>query len=1301
MKSLCAAAALLSAIAVSFALDGDFKPPRGNYDFPIYTNQPPGKQITANQLPATTHALSPEDTRKLIQVPPGFEVRLFAAEPMVVNPVAMTWDERGRLWVLELYEYPKGAPKGEKGRDRIKILEDTDADGVADKVTVFAEGFSLAEGMILGNGGVYVGAPPNLYFLRDTNNDDKADTREVVLTGFGDEDRHELLNGFAWGPDGWLYMTHGVFTHSNVRQPKPSERGLQAASTSIDQATLKRPEGRAPVEEEDDGVRMDAALARFHPITKKFEVFADGTSNPWGVDWNERGDAFVSACVIQHLFHMAPGGQYNRQGGTWANPYGYVSDLPSKGLPAIVDWRHYRAAHAGITIYQGDQWPAEWRGLVFLGNIHQSALNCDRLTPVGATYKAEKESTLLRPAGKALLAKSGEKIPKGEDWKFVGPGNFLVSRDPWFRPVSNKTGPDGALWVMDWYDKYPCYQNAQADPNGVDREYGRIWRVVWVGNQPGKPVPSRPTRDMDLTRLDYDGRLRLLSHTNSWHARQGRRLIAESRDPQALNFFRALLRAQIGEKRLMPKGNGSVSLNAFTTLHAADAVWPTNTTDPAFLSTSFTNSAIKMALARSIGDKFSEFRSTEKKSLDRRTRRWMEEVLKPLHLLETDVDPAVRATAASALRQITAGSLTGNARPSAAVALMDKDHFKNLLARPSVEGDFYYPHIVWMAMEPRVAADPQPFLPLLAANENSVSAYCARRVMRRICDLSDSTSRQKYLNAAMQWLGDNAAKSQIAGAALDGMIEAQKSKGAPPSIDLVPIFAKLNSNPALADKARRLATLLGDTSASKALIAKINDPNASIDERLKGIQAARDAKDEAARAELLKLVRSPLIEGTGLLKTEAIRALATFGGNDSDATAYAIVDAWKNLFPPTRRAAAEVLVTKSKWSRALLAGADNKLVKPEDISATARRALARSDDSTVREHAEQLFGRYRATGDDKLKLIAEKKKIVLSGTPDLNNGHEVARRTCFVCHKLHGEGADVGPDLTGVGRSTIDALLHNVIDPNEVIGAGYETTEVTLKDDSTVSGRVVEETDTRIKLIAAGPTENTIAKSDIKMVNGKPAIRKTELSLMPEGLEQIPDKDFRDLIMFILNPPGDNRPWTPALRKELIGDDAQKSADATDAIHGKGLQPGDGESVALWNPDWKVSCPPFEGAPRKLVEFAGRRNVLMTHPTDRNTPAALERTLEIPSGGSALNFFVAADEQGDWELRVIVNGQMVHKQLVDKSGERWKRVSIDLSKFANMKVALRLENCANGWSYEFGYWSEVELGTRELRASAK
>ncbi len=258
--------------------------------------------------------------------------------------------------------------------------------------------------------------------------------------------------------------------------------------------------------------------------------------------------------------------------------------------------------------------------------------------------------------------------------------------------------------------------------------------------------------------------------------------------------------------------------------------------------------------------------------------------------------------------------------------------------------------------------------------------------------------------------------------------------------------------------------------------------------------------------------------------------------------AYAIVDAWKELAPMTRIAAAEVLVGGTKTARALLAGVERKTVSPTDLSATARRALATSSDATIADNADRLLGKYRKPGADKLKLVADKRAIVLAGTTDLNNGHEVAKRTCFVCHKMYGEGADVGPDLTGVGRSTLEALLHNVIDPNEVVGNGLEATEVTLKDDSTVSGRVVEETDTRIKLVASGPTEHTIAKSDIKVVNGKLAVRKSELSLMPEGLEQIPDKDFRDLIMFILNPPGDQRPWTPALRKELIGAEETKSA---------------------------------------------------------------------------------------------------------------------------------------------------------------
>jgi putative heme-binding domain-containing protein len=218
-----------------------------------------------------------------------------------------------------------------------------------------------------------------------------------------------------------------------------------------------------------------------------------------------------------------------------------------------------------------------------------------------------------------------------------------------------------------------------------------------------------------------------------------------------------------------------------------------------------------------------------------------------------------------------------------------------------------------------------------------------------------------------------------------------------------------------------------------------------------------------------------------------------------------------------------------------MAALETKVADPQDISATARRALAKSPDATVVDHANRVLGKYRATGDDKLKLIAQKRAVALAGEPDWKAGHEVAKRTCFVCHKLHGEGSDVGPDLTGVGRSTLDALLHNIIDPNEVVGNGYGMTEVDLKDGSTVMGRIIEDAPTRLKLLAAGPVEHLIAKSDIALENGQPKIRTSELSLMPEGLEAMPDKDFRDMVWYLLNPPGDNRPWTPALRTELLG----------------------------------------------------------------------------------------------------------------------------------------------------------------------
>jgi len=353
-------------------------------------------------------ALSPQEAMAKMQLPPGFKAELVAAEPDVVNPTAMTFDERGRIWICESVEYPRKSTG--PGKDRIKILEDKDHDGKFETVKIFAEGLNIPCGVLLGNGGVYVTNSPDVLFLKDNDGDDKADTREVLFTGFGREDTHELPNSLTWGPDGWLYGMNGVFNPARVTSPSDGKT-----------------------------YEFTCAIWRYHPLTKKFELFAEGTSNPWGLDFNRQGDWFLSCCVIDHMFHMTQSGYYQRQGG----PYPPMTFA----LPSITTQNHQKAAYAGLVIYDADAYPESFRGKLLMGNLHGSAINTDVLSRNGSTYKQTNEP------------------------------DFLQANDAWFMPVAQRIGPDGCVYVMDWYDRYHCYQDANRDSPGLDRIKGRIYRV--------------------------------------------------------------------------------------------------------------------------------------------------------------------------------------------------------------------------------------------------------------------------------------------------------------------------------------------------------------------------------------------------------------------------------------------------------------------------------------------------------------------------------------------------------------------------------------------------------------------------------------------------------------------------------------------------------------------------------------------------------------------------------------------------------------------------------------------------------
>ncbi len=398
---------------------------------------------------AAEPSLTATETAAKMKLPPGFKVQVVTCEPDLVQPIAMTQDDRGRLWVITNTNYP--VCPGEK-KDSILIFEDTDGDGKADKRTVFYDKLTFSSGIEVGHGGVWIGAPPNLLFIADKNGDDKPDAEpEVVLDGWGWEDTHETLNDFIWGLDGWLYGTHGVFTFSNVGKP-----GTPKA----------------------ERVSITAAIWRLHPVTRKFERWAEGASNQWGVDWNDHGEAFFEACVIPHMWHAIQGARYQRQGGQHVSPYTYDD------IKTIAWGRYEKAAYSGMMVYLGGLFPAEYRDTLFFHDIHMNKQRNERVVRSGSGYKSEQN------------------------------GDFIVSEDKWFRGLQPQYGPDGSVFINDWYDKVPCHQQRDF----TDRSNGRIYKIT---TDAAKPVR------VDLGKA---GEAELVAHqlnANDWYVRHARRILQE------------------------------------------------------------------------------------------------------------------------------------------------------------------------------------------------------------------------------------------------------------------------------------------------------------------------------------------------------------------------------------------------------------------------------------------------------------------------------------------------------------------------------------------------------------------------------------------------------------------------------------------------------------------------------------------------------------------------------------------------------------------------------------------------------
>jgi putative membrane-bound dehydrogenase-like protein len=477
---------------------------------------------TNNQAITDQPLTSPATLLAQLHLPPGFKATLFAAEPDVQNPIALCWDERGRLWIAENYTYSDSKERFDlRLRDRILIFEDIDNDGRFDRRTVFADDLQMLTSIERGFGGVYALCPPHLLFI-PTEGDKPSGPPQILLDGFSTTaaSRHTFANGLKWGPDGWLYGRVGISSTSWADVPGiPRDKRSPTAG----------------------------GIWRYHPTQKIYEPYCHGTTNPWGMDWDEHGEMFFINTVIGHLWHGIQGAHFKRMHGDDPYPRIYElidqhadhyhwdsgeawTDVRKLGVTAASSRVGGGHAHVGLMIYQGTNFPPEYRGQVFTTNLHGRRVNIDRLERHGSGYV-------------------GQHAP-----------DFMRTDDPWFRGIEIQAGPDGGVYVLDWSDLGECHEN-----DGVHRTSGRIYKITY--GEATRPMET------DLPKLTDAQLVALQTSANEWLVRMARWELRErARQQNGLPAVTPQLREQFAAAPTPAK-----QLTAYWTLQQISAFAPDST----------------------------------------------------------------------------------------------------------------------------------------------------------------------------------------------------------------------------------------------------------------------------------------------------------------------------------------------------------------------------------------------------------------------------------------------------------------------------------------------------------------------------------------------------------------------------------------------------------------------------------------------------------------------------------------------------------------------------------------------------